>query len=543
MCVLPPFEAWDEYQHVAYIVHLNETGDRPWFGVSDTPASLLLELPRFPHARQALEQMGSTGALGYADYWARTSDGSLEGPPSVKTPGRIGLYQAQHGPLYYRLMAPLFEALGGVANLRASIAGLRFINLLFTAASVWIAFGIIARRVKNPSVIAFSGLLIALQPLFLMNGVRVANDALGVLLATIAIGWALDLPRILVQRRAIISLIGLGSLTGLAVLAKSVHFGLIPFIAAAWLWGTVRNYRRSRRAAEVWRAMAAAVAMSVAFVAVTQAEFRGNWKRYGTLTVMQESLINGQAGRGGIAHLIATARAVSWRGFAENLWLRKSVMSGGWSWAGANQRMQNRHEFLALAALAGWAWWLVPASRRRPGRLFDDPSVPWICAALCLGYSASLGYHTLQSQLCWGTPSTNPWYAAAAYPWFLLMLTAGSFLWPIGRLRLALPVLLCIFFLETQATIILGSMVATYTAGANWQLALSRLASLEPECLGTTTIHVAAGSVLVLVALALAEAILVTHRSWSKVFVYHSHLASSEIRAASSKLSTNANHD
>ena len=35
LCVLPPFEGWDEYQHVGYIVYWNETGSRPWLGQAD----------------------------------------------------------------------------------------------------------------------------------------------------------------------------------------------------------------------------------------------------------------------------------------------------------------------------------------------------------------------------------------------------------------------------------------------------------------------------------------------------------------------------
>ena len=34
LCVMPPFEAWDEYQHVGYLAYLAETGRAPRSGTS-----------------------------------------------------------------------------------------------------------------------------------------------------------------------------------------------------------------------------------------------------------------------------------------------------------------------------------------------------------------------------------------------------------------------------------------------------------------------------------------------------------------------------
>ena len=194
------------------------------------PASLMARLPAFPHCPSALRQFGGLGAVDYPTYWKLAREGT---PPtaSAAVPRRIGLYQAQHGPLYYRLVRPVFEALGGVADLKRSIAGLRLVNLILTAATVWLRSGVVARLVRDRWLAAFCGIAIATQPLFLINGVRVANDALGVFLATASIAWALNPPR----RHRLASSLGLGMTVGLAVQAKSVHFGLIPFIAACWL--------------------------------------------------------------------------------------------------------------------------------------------------------------------------------------------------------------------------------------------------------------------------------------------------------------------
>jgi 4-amino-4-deoxy-L-arabinose transferase-like glycosyltransferase len=501
LCVFPPFEGWDEYQHVGYIVYMNETGNRPWLGQADVPASLLAQLPAFPHCNSALKQIGSLGAVGYTTFWGRDRQ---ENPPDMANPkaARIGLYQAQHGPLYYRLVGPLFDSLGGVGDLKRSIGGLRLVNLLLTAGSVWLALGIIAGLVRDRQLTAFCSILIATQPLFLINGVRVANDALGVFLATSTIGWALQNQR----HHRFVSSLGLGMSAGLAVLAKSVNFGLIPFIAACWLLTTLRQRDGRRRRVVLKQALVAAIALTCGFLLMTQSEFRANWTRFGTLTVMQESVLNRQAGHG-LGDLVRTACSISWLGFFRNLWLRKDLICGGWSWAGDCQRLYFRHELLVLTGLFGWAWMVVPTSRARIGKLFHDRAFPCLCLALCLGYSISLSYHVVQSQLCWGAMSTNPWYAAAAYPWFLLLVTAGLFAWPLGRFRFVLPVLFVLFLLSTECSIVPGSMIARYTALADWDEALRRLATLQPPLYGTTTLHAAIGGVLLLASAAITEAI------------------------------------
>jgi hypothetical protein len=498
LCVFPPFEGWDEYQHVGYIVYCNETGRRPWLGQADVPASLLARLPAFPHCISALRQIGSLGAVDYATFWGHARQGN----PPVAAAGRIGLYQAQHGPLYYWLVGPLFESLGGVGDLKRSIGGLRLVNLILTAGSVWLALGIIARLVRDRRLTAFCGLLIATHPLFLINGVRVANDALGVFLATASIGWALHSPR----RHPLARSFGLGMLVGLAVLAKSVHIGLVPFIAACWLWTTLRPRDGHPRRLVLGRAFGMALALTCGFLVMTQSEFRANWTRFGSLTAMQEAVRNRDAGYG-LGDLLRTARSISWPGFFRSHWLRKNLMSGGWSWAGNNnQRMYFRHELLVVTSLLGWAWLVVPAARARIVKLFLNPALPWLCLALCVGYSVSLSYHAVQSELCWRAMTTNPWYAAAAYPWFLLLVTAGAFAWPVGRFRYVLPVLLVRLFLETESAVVLGSMIARYTALADWSEALRRLAVLQPPLYGTTTLYAAIGGVLVLASLAITEA-------------------------------------
>jgi hypothetical protein len=533
LCVMPPFEAWDEYQHVGYMVYLAQTGQPPILGHANVPVSLLSRLNAFPQSRNALKQLGGWGAVDYATYWSRTGPGEKPMAATL-TESRVRLYQAQHGSLYYRLATPLFNVLGGVGDLRTTIGGLRFVNLLLTAASVWIALGIVHRVVRDGRLAALCGLLLATQPLFLTNGVRVANDALGILLATAAVAVAMSLRR----RHLVAFTFGLGMLVGLAVLAKTVNLGLLPFVGACWLAALFRDRNHEGGRVRTITALGSASALVIGFLIVTQSEFRANWERFESPTIMQESVANRAAGRG-TADLIRTTGSIAWHQWTRKLWFRESVMCGGWSWAGKNERSRSRHEIFVGIGLLGWAWIIVPSARSRALRLFRKPLCALLCLALCIGYTGALGYHAVQSQLCWGFISTNPWYAAAAYPWFLLLVSGGAFSWPVGRLRCLIPGAIALVFLESESSCVLGSMTARYTALADWSEALRRLAFLQPAIFGTTTLYAAIAGALVLAGLAtLAILRLLLEPYEANNLPHHPHVLFIKRRSAANSMGT-----
>jgi hypothetical protein len=497
LCVMPPFEGWDEFQHVAYIVHLCETGQRPILGETIVPQSLQSRLSAFPHGHYALKMLQSTGAVDYTSFWNRP-DLALARSAKRADSTPLPLYEAQHSPFFYSLAAPIFTLAGGVSDLRMSIGMVRFANLLLTAASVWIALGIADRLIRDRALYGLCSLLIALQPLFLINGVRVANDALGLFLATSAIAVALD--RRTFRSRA--SMFALGLLVGLAALAKSVNLGLIPFVLICAVVAH-RPGRVGREVSNRWfPALGATLLLLSGFLVPTFAEFRENLARYGSFTVMQESVQNRRAGRG-LTDLARATASVPWVKWTRNLWLRKNIIAGGWSWAGDSQVTQDRHELLLGLALAGWAWTWRHRVRVRVAAIFVERRGPVLCAVLCASYSVALAFHSVQSQLAWGMRATNPWYAASVLPMFLLLVAGGAYVWPIGRLRVVLPLSIALFYLDSECSTVLGSMTSLYTAQAGWSTALARLAFLQPGVLGTPTLCVAVVAVLLMASLAI----------------------------------------
>lgn len=482
LCVLPLFEGWDEYEHVGYVVHVQETGRPAVLGETNVPASLLAEVVRYPQPKCVVDlQLGRLGALDYAAYWKSRT------PPSPR-PGTMELYQAQHYWWYYRLAAPLFTALGGVENLRVSVAGLRLVNLALVAAAVWVALGAIGRLVHDPRLAALIGLAIASHPLFLINSLRVANDAPAVLLATLAVAACLRLER---ARWWPLHFVAIGLLTGLAVLAKAVNLALVPFVACCWL-GFVVQSRLS-----VGRAIAAAVIVAASFLAVTQAELRSNLKRYGSPTAMQEAVVNRARGRTA-ADVARAALAVRWDKYARRLWLRDTFFVGGWSHQNPAPAFGTAYSIVLGTGLLGLAAAVV-AGRKSVAAVFASGWTPAACAILCLCTTAGLGYHTVQSELAWGHSSTGPWYAASALPWFLVLAVGGALAWPVGRVRLALPWLLAAICWTAELTTVWGRMVLTYSGGATGALALHRLAVLQPRLLGTPTLLAASSGCLLCV--------------------------------------------
>ena len=484
LCVMPPFEGWDEYQHVGYVVHVGETGRRAVLNETVVPPALVTAAVQFPQPKSALEQIGRLGAVDYATFWARRD-------PPVRNEGDVALYQAQHAPFYYRMAAPLFRALGGVADLRTSVGGLRLVNLLLTAAAVAVVLGAVGRVVLRPRDAALIGLVIASQPLLLMNGVRVASDALGVLLAAVAVSWGLRLD----GRRLLVGSAGLGLVDRpgdpgqggelrprpVRRLLPAARRGPRPPLAPTHGAGRALA-RAGGRGGDPVR-----VADQPREVRRADSHARGG----------RQPLAGRTAG-----DLLGVAAAMDWSKVVRRLWLRDSFFAGGWSFLGTDVRLVKLYYFAGLAGLAGWGWRVV-ARGRRESAVFESARAPAACLVLCAGFTAALAYHMVQSKLAWGSPTTTPWYACPALPWFLMLVAGGGLAWPIGRFRAAVPVLLTVSCLAGESFAVWARMVPTYSGGASGFEALRRLAHLQPTAFGTATLLIASiGSWVMLAAAA-----------------------------------------
>lgn len=471
LSVLPPFEGWDEYQHIAYVAHLIEHNSPPVHGEATVPRALYPALVRYPQPKLAVDQIGAIGAMDYQAYWKRIAAG---GATEVRaTAPDIPLYQAQHPPLYYQLIAPLFRGQLEPDRIGHAIGRARWLGVACGAATL-LLFGLSLPSLVAAGPVRYLILLaVATQPLLLFNCARVASDPLAVLLGTLAVVTVLEFRIDRWRRQGLI----LGLALGLAILAKAYNLLLAPFVMLVWL----DRWRRGR-----WRGpQVVASLMLVAAVAIllTGDYFIENVRRYGLLTPMQESVENAKHGIGAGA-ILRQAFSLDWLGELSRKYLRQSLFTGGWSYVKTSSAMTWMYQVFLLLG-AGLA---VAAAIRgqRSGRAICFTREGAGRASVLLGalFAAGLTWHMLSSRQAWGSITTNVWYAAVSFPWLLCLYYQGVV--ATGH-RAALIVLgggLIVLHGSAETWGILGEMVPRYT-GESWgAVARERLAAMHPSALG-----------------------------------------------------------
>ncbi len=522
LSTLPIFEGWDEYQHVAVVDHVAQTGAMPKLEGSEVDPEFLRRVVAYPQPDYALDQIAHLGAMSYETFWL----GSGLGQPDPDDPSRdwsgIHLYQAQHGPLYYHLAAPIYQWFGGRDDLLSSVSCLRLLNVLCLVGAVWIALGTVDRLAPNRVAASLVGLAIAVQPLFLMNGARVANDALGVLFATVAVTRLMEIR----PSRFVFDCGVAGLAIGLATLAKSVHLGLVPF-AAAWGIGLAWRHRDvlTRR-----RILAGGVVMALAASVVVGPNLVTNVQLYGGLTPMQEAVKNRRDGLT-TADLLDAAKRVPWAERLESFWFREPLEVGAWSFLRPSWKWISRHALVMKICLVGLIagpilrWLLTrirtgrfksPPLEESPGSLthsIDGSSgrTRLILAGLglCVSYTMALSYHIAHSQLAWGRPTTNAWYAAACYPWLCAAVVLGGLSWSGRRIGRLLVLSWIVVMVVGESLVVFGLMPSIYAAGGSGWTAIERLGQIHPAWLGPGTWILGTLGSILLVGLAVTKVLVI----------------------------------
>jgi hypothetical protein len=461
--VMPPFEGWDEYQHLGYIDHCAGSNEPAVYPQAMLDASFLRAVARSPRANEV--PLMAYGAATYSQYW---KSGSL---PSVAGDAPIILYEAQQPPLYYRLMAPVYRLCGGRENLRLTVSMLRLINVVFGAIALGLVLWWIRGNVPR-SIALVMGCWVAFHPLLLLNVMRVANDALAYLLGTAVVVILLSKRRISFWPQTVL----LAILLPMAVLAKSTNLTLLPVVAAALLIGV---WRREIRLLQAVGAMVLILAFGTV---MTWSYFSFNLHHFGILTPMQESYVNHQAHR----HLIDILTAMPfkfWQRTTLSMWVTEGLWTGGWSFL----RMPPFPRDCYTVILFLCAVLLVMRILTRRGRALLPIDLSRLVMMLLLLASIECGlmYHAAESFSAWsGLITTNPWYAALAIPWWLIVLCAGASTVPIRWARLVLLGAMPILCLGTEVYGLLSKMIPFYAATSLGKEALSRLATLHPMGMG-----------------------------------------------------------
>jgi hypothetical protein len=233
---LPPFEGFDETAHWSYVQELADVGRPPRYGVD----GLSRDTDRYPGPLPygGGPPFDHTGRLNYRGY-RRAGAPALAGGPTTYAGNAADNWQAQHPPLYYAMLTPLYRLTHGWGWI-SQLFALRLAS--FALAYLGFAAGVLTIARMSERFGVWAGPIAAawpfLFPQFFPEFARLGNDSLCLLCMGAA--WA-ALARLLTGRGAWLSALGLGLALGCGLLAKAFFLpigasvGLLLF--AGWWSG------------------------------------------------------------------------------------------------------------------------------------------------------------------------------------------------------------------------------------------------------------------------------------------------------------------
>jgi hypothetical protein len=251
---LPPWEGFDETAHWSYIQEMADTGRGPVYGVDRLAADLGAYKGPWPYGVASPDKT-------YRAY-GQAGAPRVAGGPTRYAPGADMNWQAQHPPLYYALMAPVYRLAQGLGWIDHLLV-LRLAS--FALAFAGFAWGVwaTARRPLDAAdrVGVWTGPIMAAWPLFFPQFfpefARLGNDSLSLLLATAA--WVLTL-RLLSPKGGWASAALLGVALGLGLLTKAFF---LPISAGVGVLLLVRWWARRTPQALGQAVLAGAVALAI----------------------------------------------------------------------------------------------------------------------------------------------------------------------------------------------------------------------------------------------------------------------------------------
>ena len=479
MCIMPPGEGWDEYQHVAYVQEIAAGRGAPILNETRVDDAVIEAAVQLPMSASAAGQLKGRGALTYEQYW------NLEPSPRPIGTGAVRLYQAQHAPLWYRMVAPVYQWTGGAANWRASVAALRLINLALLCGTLLCAVTTIRVLWPGGTLTTLAAVTVALSPMMLVNAARAANDALAMLLTTASVLCV----ALAVEKRAWWVLPAAG-LAGLAFWAKTTSIALLPFGALA-----IALCMKGR-----WpMRLAMAGLFAAIFAALIAPYLIQSHATYGVLIPAQESVVVREQGAR-MADWLRAAGKVNWFDEVNSWWTKGTLWTGGWSFIRPAKLWRTLYALLLWGGAVAWiASVAVPRLRARAAQV-TSWRVGMFCLLLVASFTAALAAHAVSSMLAWGVVKTNPWYASAAIPMLLLLVSGGyARALPARYAAIATSAIAAVYLIAELSGMLLR-MPVRYTLISLWDGAATRLASMQPAMLGRYTLAGALAMELIILA-------------------------------------------
>ncbi|MCL6543950.1 MAG: glycosyltransferase family 39 protein [Bryobacteraceae bacterium] len=408
--LLPLWEGFDEWAHVAYIQRLAAGQGLPLPGQTRISREVRASLGVTPMPAVPL----STPHHTHGEYWRLPPAERAEMRSRLTTiPRNWALqedpagelnYEAQQPPLYYFILAPI-ERVFAPLPLPDRVLALRLVGVLL--ASLVVPLTCAAIRTPAGSVPAAAGAaLVAAMPLPAMTASRVGNDALSMVLFA-ALLWVLARAG---PQAGFRHAFAAGVLLGAGLLTKAYFLTAIPALATLYGWRLVR--RPGRRAA-------AAAQAAVLFGTAGLLSFWWYWRSF-RLTGSWSGLQQTAGQSSSIADLLQQALHVNWPRFAE-ISFRTHLWIGHWSFLQLRAWMYGVFAVLYLLAAAGLLLlWLRRRKLHQTTGWRDLGAAALIWAWFWVG----LAYHEVTFARL-GLSSSAGWYAVAVISAETVLLSAG----------------------------------------------------------------------------------------------------------------------
>jgi hypothetical protein len=421
--VQPPWEGFDENAHYSYIQQLALKGTWPRHG---DPMSAEVEA----YAKLAPTKYSSVPPYDDNGHWtyfrffhssediveaARRAINDRRAPQSAWQPGTGTNWQAQHPPLYYALLAPLYSL-----SKSWSLADQLFLLRSVSYGMAWLALCIAAWNAglfvptHDPKLRALARLAPGLWP-FVFPGwfpemARLGNDSLIVLLTAAA--WTLLL-KFVSNRGSIRWHAALGVICGLGLLTKATFLPFTFVVLAALLVYAVIG---GQTAGASWFRLAGPFIFTLVIISSAGWWYWSKLFEVGNIIGAEDiSIVLDQGGmwsrleRHGVITLIASF-ARGWMSI-----LSSFVWSGTWSFVKPPVFTIAPLALTALLVVGAHLWWLRAASA-----LTD-----WLPIAVLLIFLLGLTYHLAIFIAAHDAATTPGWYLHSYAPAFVSILATG----------------------------------------------------------------------------------------------------------------------
>jgi len=478
-CVYPPLEGPDEYQHIAYLTYIEEEGKIPVLGKALVPKSLYPHLLANPHCDYDVQQTGKMGCLRYEDFFEK--DAIQKGGGKFLTPENfqenetaqtgepdIQLYESQQPPLYYTLAWPVFAHIRDSLGFREAIYTLRIINIAMATIAMLCLLSPIKGIFEESRAMRLSILAISLSPMFMVYVSRVANDALALVFAGLAVSV---LTRMTDQRHLILKAAIAGGLIGTGVLTKMTVLCVLP-AAVVYFWYCAASSRIS-----FGRAFFCTAAIIGCYLIFTMQYHLHNYRDFGTLFPSFDTIENATAGRT-FLHLAGNIRFSHLKEFFIERLIRGTLWTSGWSFQWPRNELRVIYFSILVVSALGVVPYIISVIRRTTKRPLLHQHIVLCGLLVIFSFAAAYG-HALNAIARWGVITTLPYYVMISYPAFLICVfaCAGGY----GRKGVpATAFVFAVFFLVTEYGSLLGGAVQNWTGATEFKVIFERLASVHP---------------------------------------------------------------